>query len=224
MDFRNINTYIFDLDGTLLNTLDDLAASCNYALKTHGMPVHSVDDVRNFVGNGVRKLIERAVPEGTDNPLFEQVLDTFRQYYLLHDKDHTKPYAGIAGMLEQLQAHGKQIAVVSNKFYDATRALTAHYFGQSIPVALGEKAGLRKKPSPDMVLEAMRLLSADPQSTVYVGDSEVDIETARRSNLKCISVLWGFRDRRFLLQHGAKILVEKPDELLLLALQADSCQ
>ncbi len=221
MDLKKTDTFVFDLDGTLLNTLDDLASSCNYALAINDLPTHSIDDVRRFVGNGVRKLMERAIPQGDANPLFDKALSDFRKHYLLHGKDHTSPYPGIVEMLDQLLAHGKKIAVVSNKFYDATRALVAYYFGDSIAVALGENEHLRKKPAPDMVFEAMRLLHADPQTTVYVGDSDVDIETARQSNLRCISVLWGFRDRQFLADHGAEIYVESPDELLSLCLHSD---
>ncbi len=209
----NYDTYIFDLDGTLLNTLDDLAASCNHALSAFGLPTHSSDDVRRFVGNGVRKLIERAVPDGTDNPLYDKVLSAFQEYYLQHSQDHTAPYPGILPMLHELWQQGKQLAVVSNKFCDATRQLVAFYFGDIIPVAMGEKPGIRKKPAPDMVLEAMRLLHADPATTVYVGDSDVDIETARRCQLPCISVAWGFRDTNFLLQHGATTIINLPEEL-----------
>lgn len=206
-------TYIFDLDGTLLDTLNDLHASCNYALRTHGMPERSMEEVRQFVGNGVKKLMERAIPDGLENPLFEETLQTFRQHYLLHNLDTTLPYPGIMEMLQQLKAQGKRIAVVSNKFYAATQDLCKHFFGDTIQVAIGEREDIKKKPAPDTVLEALRQLQVTRQDAVYVGDSEVDIETARNSGIPCISVLWGFRSKSFLLSHGATTFIETPNEL-----------
>ncbi len=206
-------TYIFDLDGTLLDTLNDLHASCNYALRTHGMPERSLEEVRQFVGNGVKKLMERAIPNGLENPLFEETLQTFRQHYLLHNLDTTLPYPGIMEMLQQLKAQGKRIAVVSNKFYAATQDLCKHFFGDTIQVAIGEREDIKKKPAPDTVLEALRQLQVTRQDAVYVGDSEVDVETARNSGIPCISVLWGFRSKSFLLSHGATTFIETPKEL-----------
>lgn len=206
-------TYIFDLDGTLLDTLNDLHASCNYALRTHGMPERSLEEVRQFVGNGVKKLMERAIPDGLKNPLFEETLQTFRQHYLLHNLDTTLPYPGIMEMLQQLKAQGKRIAVVSNKFYAATQDLCKHFFGDTIQVAIGEREDIKKKPAPDTVLEALRQLQVTRQDAVYVGDSEVDVETARNSGIPCISVLWGFRSKSFLLSHGATTFIETPNEL-----------
>ena len=206
-------TYIFDLDGTLLDTLNDLHASCNYALRTHGMPERSLEEVRQFVGNGVKKLMERAIPDGLENPLFEETLQTFRQHYLLHNLDTTLPYPGIMDMLQQLKAQGKRIAVVSNKFYAATQDLCKHFFGDTIQVAIGEREDIKKKPAPDTVLEALRQLQVTRQDAVYVGDSEVDVETARNSGIPCISVLWGFRSKSFLLSHGATTFIETPNEL-----------
>ena len=206
-------TYIFDLDGTLLDTLNDLHASCNYALRTHGMPERSLEEVKQFVGNGVKKLMERAIPNGLENPLFEETLQTFRQHYLLHNLDTTLPYPGIMEMLQQLKAQGKRIAVVSNKFYAATQDLCKHFFGDTIQVAIGEREDIKKKPAPDTVLEALRQLQVTRQDAVYVGDSEVDVETARNSGIPCISVLWGFRSKSFLLSHGATTFIETPSEL-----------
>jgi phosphoglycolate phosphatase len=206
-------TYIFDLDGTLLDTLNDLHASCNYALRTHGMPERSLEEVRQFVGNGVKKLMERAIPNGLENPLFEETLQTFRQHYLLHNLDTTLPYPGIMEMLQQLKAQGKRIAVVSNKFYAATQDLCKHFFGDTIQVAIGEREDIKKKPAPDTVLEALRQLQVTRQDAVYVGDGEVDVETARNSGIPCISVLWGFRSKSFLLSHGATTFIETPNEL-----------
>jgi phosphoglycolate phosphatase len=210
-------TYVFDLDGTLLDTLGDLAASTNYALRTHGMPEHSLDDVRRFVGNGVRMLMERAVPQGADNPQFEAAFQTFREHYMQHSLDTTKPYDGIIETLEALKAEGCRLAVVSNKMMAATQELCRHFFRDTIEVAIGEHEaqGIRKKPAPDTVNEAFRQLGVGKERAVYVGDSDVDILTARHSGLPCISVLWGFRDRDFLIQHGAETFISAPSELLL---------
>lgn len=210
------STYIFDLDGILLDTLGDLAASVNYALRTHGMPEHSIDDVRRFVGNGVRLLMERAIPDGEANPDFEATFATFRQHYMQHSLDTTKPYEGIPETLAELKARGCHLAVVSNKMMAATQELIRHFFPDTISVAIGENeaAGIRKKPAPDTVFEALRQLGVGKEGAVYVGDSDVDIQTAANAGLPCISVLWGFRDRDFLIQHGAETFASVPSELL----------
>lgn len=223
-------TFIFDLDGTLLDTLQDLADSVNYALRQHRMPQHSLDDIRRFVGNGVRKLMERAVPDGAQHPEFETVFADFRQYYMHHSMDTTRPYDGIPELLQQLKQRGCRLAVVSNKMMAATQKLVAHFFPE-IEVAIGEHEaeGIRKKPAPDTVYEALRQLNAlsplpgytawqaermSECPAVYVGDSDVDIQTARNSGLPCISVLWGFRDQQFLKENGATTFVATPQELL----------
>ena len=211
------NVYIFDLDGTLLDTLQDLANSVNYALRQHGMPEHTIDDIRRFVGNGVRLLMERAVPDGARNPLFEDTFATFRQHYMQHSLDTTRPYDGIPELIHELKNRGCQMAVVSNKMMAATQELVRHFF-PDISVAIGEHeaAGIRKKPAADTVFEALRQLgiSLHPSSIVYVGDSDVDLATARNSGLPCISVLWGFRDRDFLLAHGATTFADHPLDIL----------
>lgn len=210
-------TYVFDLDGTLLDTLGDLAASVNYAMRTHGMPEHSVDEVCRFVGNGVRRLMERAVPGGAAHPAFEAAFATFRRHYMEHSLDTTRPYEGIPEMLQELKRRGRHTAVVSNKFDAATKELCRHFFPDTIDVAVGEHEaeGIRKKPAPDTVLQALSQLGVGQEGAVYVGDSDVDIQTARNSGLPCVSVLWGFRDREFLLAHGAETFVSQPLELLL---------
>ncbi len=210
-------TYIFDLDGTLLDTLHDLWVSCNYALRENGMPERTLDEVRRFVGNGVKKLMERAIPQGLDNPKFDVTYETFRKHYLVHSLDTTKPYPGIPELLANLKLHDKHMAVVSNKFYAATQELCRHFFGDYIDVAIGERENIRKKPAPDTVNEAIRQLGVGRENAVYIGDSDVDVMTARNSNMPCISVLWGFRDRDFLIQHGATTFVAAPKELMLLA-------
>ena len=210
------NVYIFDLDGTLLDTLQDLANSVNYALSQHGMPTHSTDSIRGFVGNGVRLLMERAVPDGAQNPQFEATYASFRQHYMQHSLDTTRPYDGVPELIHELKTRGCQMAVVSNKMMAATQELVRHFFPE-IDVAIGEheSAGIRKKPAPDTVYEALRQLAVSPKLTaVYVGDSDVDIATARNSGLPCISVLWGFRDRDFLLSHGAITLAGHPMDIL----------
>ena len=209
------STYIFDLDGTLLDTLHDLASSVNYALQTHDMPTHSVDAIRGFVGNGVRLLMERAVPDGAQNPQFEATFATFRQHYMQHSLGTTCPYPGIAEMLHQLKQRGCRLAVVSNKMMAATQDLVRHFFPE-IEVAIGEHEaeGIRKKPAPDTVFQALRQLGVGKEQAVYVGDSDVDLQTARNSGLPCISVLWGFRSRDFLLHHGATTFITHPSELL----------
>ena len=211
---KEFETYVFDLDGTLLETLKDLAASTNYALRTHNMPEHSIEDVRMFVGNGVKKLMERAIPNGIENPQFEDVYATFRQHYLEHNLDTTKPYEGIPELLAELKARGKKLAIVSNKFYAATQELARHFFPDTIEVAIGERENIKKKPAPDTVIEALRQLGASRETAVYIGDSDVDIMTAKNCNMPCVSVLWGFRDKEFLMEHGATFFVKKPCQLL----------
>ena len=211
---REYDTYIFDLDGTLLDTLTDLAASCNYALQQHGMAQRTIDEVRMFVGNGVKKLMERAIPDGLANPLFDEVYQYFRQHYLKHGLDHTAPYPGVLPMLAELKRRNKKIAVVSNKFYRATEELCKHFFDQYVEVAIGEREGIKKKPAPDTVLEALAQLGVTGDNAVYIGDSDVDIATANNCQLPCISVLWGFRDKDFLLRSGATTLISAPEELL----------
>lgn len=211
---KQYSTYIFDLDGTLLYTLGDLAGSCNYALREMNMPERTLDEVRRFVGNGVRNLMLRAVPEGTPVETTEQALAIFRKHYLVHSLDRTCPYEGIDEMLRELKRRGKNIAVVSNKFYDATRQLCLHFFPDTVSVAIGEKEGINKKPAPDTVVEALRQLGVGKEDAVYVGDSEVDIQTARNCGMPCISVLWGFRDKDFLIESGATTFAEKPAEIL----------
>ncbi len=211
---KDFSTYIFDLDGTLIDSIGDLASSCNYALRKYGMGEYSVDEVRMMVGNGVKKLMERATPEGLANPLFDEVYACFRQHYMIHNLDTTRPYPGITETLAALKGRGKKLAVVSNKFYAATQELVAHFFGDLIHVAIGEREDIRKKPAPDTVMEAMRQLGVGADECVYIGDSDVDIDTARNSGMPCISVLWGFRSKEFLLEHGASRLISSPQELL----------
>ena len=207
--------FIFDLDGTLLDTLRDLAARVNYAMEQCHYPTHSIDKVRMMVGNGVATLIKRAVPSGTSDEDTAHALDIFKKHYMEHGEDTTRPYDGILELLSPLKQQGKHIAVVSNKFDAATKALCNKYFPNLIDIALGENEadGIRKKPAPDMVHKAMNHLNASPEECVYIGDSDVDLQTAKNSGIPCISVLWGFRSKEFLLAHGATMFVEKPEEI-----------
>lgn len=208
-------TVLFDLDGTLLNTLADLHAGVNHALSTHSLPLRTQEQTKASVGNGVRRLIMQSVPEQTSPALAEAVLRDFRSYYATHSRVCTAPYPGILPLLNALDAEGRQIAIVSNKFDAAVKDISSHFFGRLISVAIGEaeERGIRKKPAPDTVLEAMRQLHAKPSDTVYVGDSEVDIETARAASLPCISVTWGFRSEQQLREAGAAVLVHTTSEL-----------
>lgn len=201
------------MDGTLLDTLQDLTTSVNYALKQKNMPERTIDEIRQFVGNGVKKLVERAVPEGTTVEETEETLSIFKAHYVVHSQDTTAPYPGMQDLLRRLKAKGKNIAVVSNKFYDATVELCKIYFPDTVSVAIGERPGIEKKPAPDTVFEALRQLGVTAEGAVYIGDSEVDLQTARNSGLDCISVLWGFRDKEFLMQNGGTTFVTSPTEI-----------
>ena len=205
---------IFDLDGTLLDTLEDLYAATNQALARHGLPSRTRDEVRMFVGNGVEMLIRRAVPAGTDEPTLKTVLADFKAIYATVCEEHTAPYEGILPLLTALRAAHVRVAVVSNKFDAATKQLCAKYFGDLVEVAIGERLGIRKKPAPDTVFEALRALNTAPhQQAIYVGDSDVDIETAQAAHMPCLSVTWGLRDEEFLLSHGATTRIHTPAEL-----------
>ena len=212
-------TVIFDLDGTLLDTLQDLADAVNYALRKEGMPERTIDEVRQFVGNGVRLLMIRAVPGGESNPLFEETFAQFKEYYEEHCNDNTKPYEGMIELLETLKSKGYSVAIVSNKIDSAVKELSALYFKGIVPVAIGEKEGVRRKPAPDTVREALKELGRTAEESVYVGDSDVDIETAKNAGMPCVSVLWGFRDREFLEEHGAKRYARTAEDVLKLVEQ-----
>lgn len=206
---------IFDLDGTLLNTLDDLADSTNYALSRFGYPTRTIEEVRQFVGNGVAKLIERAIPEGKNNPNFEKCLAIFKENYAQNMYNKTVPYNGIIEMLSNLKSKGIKIAVVSNKFDLAVKELCKKYFEGFIDFAAGENEaqGIKKKPAPDTVISVLNEFNFASEDAVYVGDSDVDIMTAKNSKMPCISVTWGFRDEKFLLENGATILINAPSEI-----------
>ena len=209
----NIKAVIWDLDGTLLNTLDDLAASVNAALAMNGMPLRSTEEVRAFVGNGIRNLMLRAVPGGEANPAFDKALEDFIRHYGAHSRDRTRPYDGILEMLDRLSAAGVKHAIVSNKIDFAVKALSRAYFGERMCAAIGDDPSRARKPAPDSVLAAMREMGVTAQETVYVGDSDVDVLTARNAGVPCVAVLWGFRDEACLRAAGAERLARTPDEL-----------
>ncbi len=204
----------FDLDGTILNTLDDLAAATNHVLSEGGFPSRSVEEVRCFVGNGIHKLIERAVPEECPEAVTEQLYRDFLSYYQEHCFDRTLPYPGIPQALQRLKAEGYLLAVLSNKADPAVKELCGRYFPGIFDFSAGERSGIPKKPAPDALLAAMKELGVSPAETVYIGDSDVDIDTAKNAGVPCISVCWGFRSLPFLLEHGASATVGTPDELL----------
>ena len=208
-------TVIFDLDGTLLDTLDDLWAAVNAALKKFGYPLRTREEVRAFIGNGIVKLMQRAVGNA-DCENFQEVLEEFKRYYGAHCADKTQEYAGVTLLLQALKARGVQTAVVSNKADFAVKALARQYFGGLLSVAVGEDEarGIRKKPAPDSLLSVMDGLGAERESTLYVGDSEVDIQTAKNAGVACLSVTWGFKDKEFLAENGATAYVDFPLEIL----------
>ena len=204
---------IFDLDGTLLDTLDDLADAVNWALEQENLPLRTRDEVRAFVGNGIRLLIERAVPEGTEPTQTDRVFAGFKARYAVHCADKTQPYPGIIALLGRLRAQGIRTAVVSNKADFAVQTLCRDYFPGLVDCAVGERAGIPKKPAPDAVNEVLRRLNIPREQTVYVGDSDVDVETARNARMDGVLVLWGFRDRTTLERAGATCFAATADEL-----------
>jgi len=210
---------VFDLDGTILNTLDDLADSLNHCLSVFKMPERTIDEVRRFVGNGIRKLIERAVPENSSDDDINMVYNEFIKYYGEHCSDKTKAYDGIENLIENLRKSGCHTAVVSNKADYAVQELCRKYFNGCFDYAVGEREGISRKPSPDSVNEVLEKLNISRKDSVYIGDSDVDIMTAANAGMDCISVSWGFRDCEFLKEHGASLIVDSPDEIRKLILE-----
>ncbi len=222
------NTIIFDLDGTLMDTLDDLTASVNYCMEKAAGLVYSREDVRQKVGKGVYVLMEKALPGGRENPHYSECIRNFSKHYEKHMLDHTKPFVGIPEVLDHLKAKGYKLAIVSNKFDAAVKELNRQFFADRIDVAIGEAEakGIRRKPAPDTVFEAMKKLGVRREDSVYVGDSEVDLETAENAGIPCISVTWGFKTAEFLKEHGACHIVNTPEELencILQGLANDGC-
>lgn len=204
---------IFDLDGTILDTLEDLTISLNVALEQSGYPKRSIEEVRCFVGNGIRKLMERGVPEGTPVSEIDRVHERFTVHYQAHCADHTKPYTGIPELLHALRETGIRTAVVSNKADYAVQELCEQYFPGLFDVVVGERTGIARKPAPDSVQEVLRRIGISKEHAVYIGDSDVDVATAKNAQMEELAVTWGFRSEAFLLEHGASVLVHTPQEL-----------
>lgn len=204
---------IFDLDGTLLDTLDDLTAAVNYALTAFGLPTRTRAEVQSFVGNGVRVLMSLSVPQGLQHPQFEDIFKVFTSYYESHTQVYTRPYDGIFSMLTWCQEQGYLLGIVSNKLDGPVKDLAEFYFKGIFQVAIGESPHIRRKPAPDALLEALRLLSIEPQEALFIGDSEVDIETARNAHVECLSVTWGFRELAVLKTHGATAWIDRPEQI-----------
>lgn len=208
------DTYIFDMDGTILDTIEDLTVTTNYAMEKMGYKTHTVDEVKWFVGNGILMLIKRAVPEGTSEEDISKTFEYFKEHYYEHCKDKTGPYPGIMELLRELKKAGKKLAVVSNKADKPVKILADEVFPGLFDVAIGEKTGIEKKPARDMVDAAISELNCDRSKAVYIGDTDVDFMTAKNSELDCILVSWGFRGREFIEKYDADYYVDDPLEIL----------
>lgn len=210
---------IFDLDGTLLDTLDDLCNSVNYSLRTNNFPERSLAEVRTFVGNGIRLLIERSVPEGTSKELIDKTFECFKTYYAVHCNDKTKTYPGVMDMLKELKKNGYKIAVLSNKAQYAVTKLCDIYFNNLLDDAVGARENVAKKPSHDALYICAENNNINLNNVIYVGDSDVDVATANNAGVKGIAVTWGFRSRELLIKCGAENLADNTDELLQILLK-----
>ncbi len=208
-----IKAIIFDLDGTLINTLEDLCDSVNHVLLSHGMPKRNIDEIRSFVGNGIPKLIERSVPDGTSTDTVSQCTKEMMAWYKDHANIKTAPYKGIREITEYLNSIDIKTAVVTNKAESAANALCDEIFGDVFTCVIGDNGENPLKPAPDNVYRAMNAMGTDEHSTLYVGDSEVDMQTAANAHLDSVGVLWGFRDEDVLKRNGAKYIISTPDEI-----------
>lgn len=213
---KKYDTVIFDLDGTLMDTLEDLANAVNEILRRNGYPVRTIEEVRRIVGNGLRQTLTLCLPQGTKEQVADELLPDFASYYQEHCQEKTKPYDGIMDVLKTLHERGFKLAIVSNKRDEAVKTLNKECFQEYVKVAIGENesAGIRKKPAPDTVYQALQELGSKKEQAVYVGDSEVDRATAENAGLPCISVEWGFRDREELEKLKPAWLISRPEELL----------
>ena len=215
MEMNKKNTVIFDLDGTLLDTLEDLTNSANYTLEKMNYPLRTLEEIRSFVGNGIAVLVRKSAPEGTDEATLTEMTRIFKEHYALHCNDLTRPYDGIMDLIGLLQEKKVKMAIVSNKGDFAVKDLAEIYFKGAIPVAIGEKEseGIRKKPAPDTVFKALELLGSSAEDSVYVGDSEVDVLTASNAGLDLVLCSWGFREESFLKEQGAGVVISDPAQL-----------
>ena len=209
-----ITTIVWDMDGTVLNTLIDLRDSVNYVLRKYNMPEHTIEEYRRYFGSGIRYALECAVIEGTPSETIDKMLPLFKEHYDIHCLDNTCPYEGILDAMKKLKEKGYKMAIVSNKIDSAVKELNEKFFKEYVDVAIGETSGTKRKPAPDMVEQALKELGSSKEESIYIGDSEVDLQTAINSSLPCISVLWGFRDRDYLIEQGATTFAETPEELI----------
>ncbi len=208
------DTLIFDLDGTLLNTLDDLYISFNYAIKSFGYPERTLEEIKSFVGNGIKTAIERALPHKIQDEELEKIVCYFKIYYKDHMYERTQPYNGVIELLEYLKKSGYKIGIFSNKYDAAVQELNNKFFKEYSNAVLGEVSGIERKPNPAGLLKLIDQLNSSLEKTIYIGDSEVDIKTAQNANIPCISVLWGYKEKDFLVKNGGKIFVSNPNEII----------
>lgn len=213
---------IFDLDGTLLNTIMDLGCAANHALEANGFPTHSIASYPFFVGNGVRKLLERVLPEDQrTTDVIDRMMVDFKEYYNEHNEDYTEPYKGIPELLQRLQDSGVQIAVASNKYQQATEKIVRHFFPTINFLAIeGQKEGVPVKPDPSIVFNILAQAKTLKADTIYIGDSGVDMETARRACVESVGVTWGFRPEKELIENFADNIVNKPEDILPLTINS----
>lgn len=204
---------IFDMDGTILYTLTDIVNGLNYALKKNHYPERTQEQVRKFIGNGIRHEVIHSLPKDVSEDVIDQVFDDFNEYYAVHCGDTTRPYEGVVELIEKLNQNGILTAVVSNKGDYAVQQLMEQYFPKLFKMGVGEKKGVRRKPYPDTVNEVLKALDIKCENAVYIGDCEVDIETAKNASMDGIIVEWGYRDHDFLVEHGAQVLVKDVEEL-----------
>ena len=207
-------TIVFDCDGTLLDTLTDLRNAVNYVLRAHDLPERSVSEVKAALGNGVAHLMRQSLPDSISEAEFNTYLDEFKAYYGEHLQDYTAPYPGMLDVLDTLRAKGYKLAIVSNKIQEGITPLNKEYFGDRLPVAIGERPGLQRKPAPDMVLQALKELNSSQDESIYIGDSEVDVATAKNSGLLCIGVTWGFRDEQLHKDLGVTHIARKAEDIV----------
>lgn len=208
------DTLIFDLDGTLLNTMGDLHACFNHAIAECGFPPRSYDEIQSFIGHGVKCAIEKSLPHKVDEKTLEKIIANFKEYYSKHIDDYTKPYDGIIEMLEYLKEKNYKLGIFSNKYDDAVKKLNNRFFGKYIEIAVGECEGIDCKPCPEGLIRTAKLLDSDIENCIYIGDSDTDILTAKNAQIPCISVLWGYRDKAFLLKSGGKFFAQEPKEII----------
>lgn len=209
-----IDTIIFDLDGTLLDTLDGLYDAFNYAISQFGYTKRTKDEIKSFVGNGIKRAIERALPPKIADDELSKIIEVFKEYYIENMYVKTKAYDGIIEMLSDMKNKGYKLGVVSNKYDEAVKELCERYFKGYIQVAIGEGQGVERKPSATGLIKAIKELNSQQKKAIYIGDSEVDIQTAKNAKVPCISVLWGFKDKEFLLNNGAKVFAEVPNDII----------